>query len=202
MARHLLLLSLMLICTQLHATQRNVKQSLHPDSRLMAIVVATDQLAYLWILKSGDKEKLADGEEVHTAVAYAIGPASIPADYAAVEAPRIQQEDDLELEWSLDGQAVSLLYRQQPIAFVTASEKPGHSRAVTKAYDQADRKQAIRARIARGPAEHQGIGVECRGSRLTDASRHHPGGIPGRHGEFCPRCRERSHAASGVSHAG
>jgi tetratricopeptide (TPR) repeat protein len=46
-------------------------------------------------------------------------------------------QDDLELEWSLDGQAVSLLYRQQPIAFVTASDRPGHSRAVTKAYDQA-----------------------------------------------------------------
>lgn len=111
-------------------------------SNRFAILDETDKVAFLYLTKPGEQSPSKD------AIAYMRvkppvnfdwkadaskgEPPLLPAKLASEKAVITgTSEADFSFKWSSDGNAVALSYKNEPIAFVVASEPTGFSKAVS-----------------------------------------------------------------------
>jgi hypothetical protein len=108
-----------------------------------AIFEDNEQVAYLYLTQPGTQKPARD------AIAYSRVPLIAKVDWEQVkktgEPPSLSQdiaspsavlknplEREFSLQWSTDGQAVALLRNGEPIAFVSAADSFGYSKAAVK----------------------------------------------------------------------
>lgn len=112
-------------------------------SNRFAVFEDNERVAVLYLTEAGRPKPMKD------AIAYSRVPPASSVDWARIketgEIPPLTKdvaseeaviaspsEEEFSFRWSADGNAVALLRNGRPIAFVSASEKYGYSRAVAK----------------------------------------------------------------------
>lgn len=115
----------------------------NPTSNRLAVFQDDESVAYLYLTKPGTQKPEKD------AIAYSRVPLVAKVDWSKIketgETPHLSQdiasstavvknplESEFSFKWSTDGHAVALFRNSVPIAFASASDKFGYSKAVAK----------------------------------------------------------------------
>jgi len=115
----------------------------NPISQRFAIFEDNEQVAYLYLTERGSQKPIKD------AIAYSRKPLIPKVDWKKIEetgeAPPLSMdvassqaiiasplESEFAFKWAKDGNSVALLRNGQPIAFASATEKYGYSKAISK----------------------------------------------------------------------
>ncbi|RZU38688.1 hypothetical protein EV700_2623 [Fluviicoccus keumensis] len=115
----------------------------NPTSNRFAILEDNESIAFLYLTEVGTQRPIKD------AVAYSRHPLALKVDWEKIkekgDTPPLSKdvasseavianpsEVEFSFKWSSDGNAVALLRNGKPIAFASASEKYGFSKAISK----------------------------------------------------------------------
>lgn len=115
----------------------------NPVSGRLAILDDNERVAFLYLTQRGTQKpekdaiaymRLTPPETVDSKQMAKEGEAPLlSSEFATVEAVIANpSEKDFSFQWSSTGEAAVLLYKNLPIALVSASEKRGYSRSVSK----------------------------------------------------------------------
>jgi hypothetical protein len=119
-------------------------QSKNPTSGRIAVLEDDTTVAWLYLCDSEHQQPEKDAivymripppEHVHWGELAKAGHAPYPSQEFATSTAVIAnpKADEFSFLWSSNGQAVAILYQNNPIAFAAVSEQRGYSKAIAKA---------------------------------------------------------------------